>query len=234
MPFKKGLNNDSIMNEEKIKIQTTMVELLSYFGDDLMVVNAARVSYGKTKTSLDDKDIKLIKYLCDHKHTAPFRHPQLQFRIICPIYVERQILKHQVGISVNSISGRYVDFSDSYTKIKEWRKQSKSSKQGSEGLVENQKECSRIEHHLVEHCKLAYEQLLDQGVSKEQARTILPLNLNTTFIWTGSLLALIHLFNLRLKTDTQQETREIANQMLELVKNIEGEPFKYTLKTWDL
>jgi thymidylate synthase (FAD) len=67
------------------------VELISYFGDDLMVVNAARVSFGKSKNQLDDKDCKLISYLIEHKHTAPFRHPQLQFRITCPIYVERQL-----------------------------------------------------------------------------------------------------------------------------------------------
>ena len=120
------------------------VELLSHFGDDLMVVNAARVSYGKYKEAFGEKDIRLINYLVEHKHTAPFRHPQLQFRIPCPIYVERQLFKHQIGWSANSISGRYVDFSDSYTTIKEWRKQSKDSKQGSDGLVEEQATCCNI------------------------------------------------------------------------------------------
>src|SRR5688572_12845376 len=111
------------------------VELLSHFGDDLMVVNAARVSYGKNKTSLDEKDEKLIKYLYDHRHTSVFRHPQLQFRLTFPIFVERQIFKHQVGVSANSISGRYVDFSDEYYMIEEFRNQAKSSKQGSEGFL---------------------------------------------------------------------------------------------------
>lgn len=90
-----------------------MVEIIEVFGNDLMIVNAARVSFGKTKEAFDEKDEKLIKYLVEHKHVAPFRHPQLQFRITCPIYVERQLFKHQVGLSANSISGRYVDFSDS-------------------------------------------------------------------------------------------------------------------------
>jgi thymidylate synthase (FAD) len=210
------------------------VELLSHFGNDLMIVNAARVSYGKSKEEFDNKDEKLIKYLIEHKHIAPFRHPQLQFRINCPIYVERQLFKHQVGLSANSISGRYVDFSDSYTTITEWRKQSKSSKQGSEGLIDNQEEAKRIEHHIIEHCKLAYDNLLNLGVSKEQARTILPLNLNTTFIWTGSLLSFVHLWNLRLKPDTQVETKEVAQEMLELVKNIEGNPFKHTIESFKL
>jgi thymidylate synthase (FAD) len=208
-----------------------MVELIDYFGNDLMIVNAARVSFGKNKTIFDEKDSKLIDYLILHKHTAPFRHPQLQFRITCPIYVERQLFKHQVGLSANSISGRYVDFSDSYTTIKEWRKQSTSSKQGSEGLIEEQFAASEIEAGIIGYCKTAYQKLIELGVSKEQARTILPLNLNTTFIWTGSLLAFIHLFNLRLKPDTQKETKEIAQEMLSLVQNIEGNPFEQTIKS---
>jgi thymidylate synthase (FAD) len=211
-----------------------MVELLSHFGDDLMVVNAARVSFGKSKEILDKKDENLINYLVEHNHNAPFRHPQLQFRITCPIYVERQLFKHQVGLSANSISGRYVDFSDSYTKIKEWRKQSKSSKQGSEGFLDtfSQEVAYEIENEVIEKCKSAYRALLDLGVSKEQARTILPLNLNTSFIWTGSFLAFIHLWRLRTKSDTQHETRDIAEDMLKLVKEIEGNPFKHTLTAW--
>lgn len=209
------------------------VELLSHFGNDLMVVNVARTSFGKEKVEFDEKDERLIQYLVNHKHTSPFRHPQLQFRITCPIYVERQLFKHQVGLSANSISGRYVDFSDSYTKIKEWRKQSTDSKQGSEGVMTNQAMCSKIELDVIETCRYAYEKLLDLGVSKEQARTILPLNLNTTFVWTGSLLAFLHLFDLRLKPDAQQETREVAEQMLTCIKNIEGNPFKHTLKAFN-
>lgn len=142
-------------------------------------------------------------------------------------FVANGIVVHN---SANSISGRYVDFSDSYSNIKEWRKQSKSSKQGSEGLVEDQDLCRYLEDTVISTCKKTYEKLLDIGVSKEQARTILPLNLNTTFIWTGSLLAFKHLFDLRLKSDTQQETRMIAQKMQELVANIPGNPFEHTLK----
>lgn len=211
-----------------------MVELLSVFGNDLMVVNVARASYGKEIQTFSEKDEGLIKYLVNHKHTSPFRHPQLQFRITCPIYVERQLFKHQVGMSANSISGRYVDFSDSYTTIKEWRKQSTSSKQGSEGMMENQKWCSKLETHAINTCKGVYDDLIKAGCSKEQARTVLPLNLNTTFIWTGSLLSFLHFFNLRLKPDAQQETKMIAEVMLEKIKNIEGNPFKHTLTAFKL
>ena len=209
------------------------VQLLETFGNDLMVVNAARVSYGKKKEVFDLNDEKLIKYLVSHKHTSVFRHPQLQFRIVCPIYVERQLFKHQVGMSANSISGRYVDFSDTYTTIKEWRKQSTDSKQGSEGALENlQWLCTKIEKRVLNVSQKAYKELISIGVSKEQARSVLPLNLNTQFIWTGSLLSFIHLFKLRLKNDAQQETREVVELMLDQIK--ENGSFKESLKAFEL
>lgn len=213
------------------------VELLDSFGSDLMVVNAARVSYGKESSSFSERDKGLINYLVSHNHIAPFFHPQLQFRITCPIYVERQIFKTSVGVNINSISGRYVDFSDSYTTINDWRKQSNVSKQGSDGLIEHQETASEIENTVIEHCREAYQQLLSLGVSKEQARSILPLNLNTTFIWTGSFYALMRLAGLRIKPDAQKETRIIVEQMIEHVRNIEKEPFQYSLlafsKNWE-
>jgi thymidylate synthase (FAD) len=212
------------------------VELLSHWGDDLMVVNAARVSFGKNKKILDEKDEKLIRYLKEHKHTSVFRHPQLQFRITCPIFVERQLFKHQVGLSANSISGRYVDFSDSYFVFEngEWREQAKNSKQGSDGVIpdELQDKCTRIQDHVILTCGNAYVKLLELGVSKEQARVVLPLSLNTTFIWTGSLLAFLHMWELRLKPDAQKETREIAEKMLKCIKEIPDNPFKFTLEAF--
>lgn len=213
----------------------TKIELLSHWGSDLTFCNAARVSYNKEASNYtEEQNAKLIKYLVEHKHTSVFRHAQLQFRITCPIYVARQLEKHQVGLSLNSISGRYVDFSDSYTLIKEWRRQSKSSKQGSEGILEpaEQDLANKIQEDVINYCKFRYEQLLELGVAKEQARTILPLNLNTTFIWTGSFLAFMHLFNLRLKPDAQQETREVVAKMLELVNSLENSPFANSLKAF--
>ena len=197
------------------------VELLEIFGNDIMVVNAARVSYGKDATHYTSMENKsLINYLASHGHTSPFRHPQLQYRITCPIYVERQLFKHQVGLSANSISGRYVDFSDTYTKVNVWRKQSKSSKQGSEGMLftDVAEKAKFIEDQMIDHAKRAYHTLIELGVSKEQARTILPLNLNTTFIWTGSLYAYINMFKQRIDRHAQAETREIAMEMLHQLK----------------
>ena len=213
------------------------IDILSHFGSDLMVANTARVSYAKEASNYtQEQNAKLINFLVIHKHTSVFRHPQLQFRIECPIYVERQLHKHQVGVSVNSVSVRYVDFSDSYYMIPlgNWRKQSKDSKQGSDGLVEDQETCDAIQDTVIRQCKQSYEHLLNLGVSKEQARSILPLSLNTTFIWTGSFLAFIHMCNLRLKEDTQKETRDVVEKMLDLVKNIEGNPFKEIIKAFKL
>jgi thymidylate synthase (FAD) len=209
-------------------------ELLSYFGDDLMVVNAARVSYGKSKNFLDDKDEKLIKFLVKHGHTSPFRHPQLQFRIQCPIFVERQLFKHQVGLTANSISGRYVDFSDEYWTPQYLRKQSKDSKQGSDGFVEEKQNAELVQkiENLIENCKILYKEMEDAGVAKEQCRIILPLCLQTQFVWTGSLAAFLHLWRLRLKPDAQQETRDISQMMLDEIKKIPDQPFRLTLEAF--
>lgn len=211
-------------------------ELLNYFGDDLMVVNAARVSYGKNKDILDDKDARLIKFLVDHGHTSPFRHPQLQFRIQCPIFVERQLFKHQVGLTANSISGRYVDFSDEYWIPDQLRLQSKDSKQGSSGDMspeDNRQFITRI-NCFIAQCKELYDDMVIAGVAKEQCRVILPLCLETQFMWTGSLAAFIHLWKLRLKLDAQKETRDVVQMMLDSVRSIEGNPFKLTLDAFGL
>jgi len=209
-------------------------ELIGYVGDDLMVVNAARVSYGKSKNYLDQKDEKLIRFLVDHGHTSPFRHPQLQFRISCPIFVERQLFKHQVGLTANSISGRYVDFSDEYWVPNQLRLQSKDSKQGSSGdlnVSENQYFTERMKC-LVAQCKELYDDMVIAGVAKEQCRMVLPMCLETQFVWTGSLAAFLHLWRLRLKPDAQKETRDLVADMLSLVKAIPDSPFRMTLEAF--
>ena len=211
-------------------------EILSHFGSDLMVANIARVSYDKETLEFGEKDAKLLKYLAEHKHTTPFRHPQLQFRIECPIFVERQLFTHQIGWARNSISGRYIDFSVSYWLPEKLRFQSKSSKQGS---AEDIPEVSNAYflHRMSEVIKLAkevYDEMSEFGVAKEQCRIHLPLALETKFIWTGSFQAFVHLCNLRLKPDAQKETRDLVSEMLNLVKNIEGNPFQYTLEAFNL
>ena len=211
------------------------VELLETFGNDAMVTLAARVSFDKLSNDYtEEQNNKLLSYLARHNHWSPFSHPRLQFRLQIPIYVERQIIKTQVGVEYNSISGRYVDFSDTYTFIKDWRKQSKDSKQGSaESLsYEEQEVCNIIEYNIYQTCKQAYNDLIKLGVSKEQARTVLPLNLNTTMVWTGSLYSFIRLCKQRLKLDAQQETRIVIQEMLDQVK--QKGVFNESLKVFEL
>jgi thymidylate synthase (FAD) len=145
-------------------------------------------------------------------------------------FVANGIVVHN---SANSISGRYVDFSDKYFTFNKLRKQSKSSKQGSEGELIRPDLLQKIQSH-VESSASLYKELCEAGCAKEQSRAILPLCLETQFIWTGSFLAFIHFWNLRLKPDTQEETREIAAEMLRLVKNIEGNPFQHSLTAFGL
>jgi thymidylate synthase (FAD) len=217
------------------------VELLDTFGDDLRVCDAARVSFKKLALNFSpQQNNKLLLFLAKEGHVAPFYHPKLTYRISCPIYVERQITKTSIGvdlgkeldIDINSVSGRYVDFSDTYTKIEDWRKQSTSSKQGSEGLIDDPLQAREIENNVIEYCKQAYQQLITLGVSKEQARTVLPLNLNTEFMWTGSLYALIRLCQLRLAKDAQIETANVVKKMLSQAK--ESQKFGMSLKAFNL
>lgn len=209
------------------------VELIDYMGNDHMVINAARVSYAKEIADYsEEQNIKLLNFLAAHNHWSPFSHPQLQFRITCPIYVERQLVKTEAGRVYNSISGRYVDFSDTYTTISEWRKQSKSSKQGSEGLVELQSHCSLIEEKVIETCMEAYQQLLNHGVAKEQARTVLPLSLNTTMIYTCSLYTFIRLYKQRTKPDAQKEINDLLQLMMKEV--VKCDSFQHSLKAFNL
>jgi thymidylate synthase (FAD) len=211
------------------------VELISVFGSDTMVVDTARVSYSKEASNYtEEQNEKLINFLSKHNHWSPFSHPKVQFRLQIPIYVERQLIKTQAGVEYNSVSGRYVDFSDTYTTIKEWRKQSKDSKQGSEGTFDNEinERLNLIQNEIISTCRIAYDSMIAAGVSKEQARTILPLNLNTTMIWTGSLYSFIRLCKQRLKKDAQQETREVVELMLQQVK--ENGSFEQSLKAFEL
>jgi thymidylate synthase (FAD) len=217
-------------------------ELIDFMGSDIKIANVARVSYDKEASNYPaSQNENLLEFLWEEGHVSPFRHAQLQFRLSCPIYVERQLRKHEIGVevnlpmenmSVNSISGRYVDFSDSYYTIETFRSQSKDSKQGSgEDLSKLYNVIANItQDEVIENAKTAYQKLLELGTSKEQARSVLPLSLETTFIWTMSFLAFMHLVKLRIKNDVQKETRDLVADMLEQVKNMPGNPFKKSLE----
>ena len=118
------------------------VKLIDSMGTDLSVVNAARVSFGKQKEEISEGDKKLIKYLAEHGHWSPFAHCSVQFHIKAPVFVARQLVKHQVGLSWNEISRRYVDTEVEFYEVDKWRGKPIDKKQGSDGEVEKQGSCS--------------------------------------------------------------------------------------------
>jgi len=184
------------------------VELIDKMGSDLTVVNAARVSYGKNKEVMDASDEKLIKYLAKHNHWSPFAHCTLQFRIKAPVFVARQLVKHQVGLSWNEISRRYVDYEPEFHTPEVWRGRPEDSKQGSSGEVQTDEE---YYNRYINGCKVYYNLLLNEGVAPEMARMVLPQSMMTEWYWTGTLYAFARVCDLRCAKDTQLETQEIAN-----------------------
>ena len=199
------------------------VEVLDKLGNDLSVVNSARVSFGKRKETWDKSDERLVTFLAKHKHFSPFRHLQVQFHIKAPEFVMRQWYKHVVGIETtssivtkdhawNEISGRYVPVEEFY--IPEiWRKQSKDNKQASEGElteVQNSRAIHAYNTALTTTMNM-YERLVkDYGVAKEQARVILPLSQYTEVYWTASFQAIMNFIELRDEPTAQYEIQQYA------------------------
>ena len=199
------------------------VELIDRMGTDLSVVNAARVSYAKTKEVFDDKDEKLIKYLATHEHWSPFAHASMQFRIKAPIFVARQLVKHQVGLVWNEVSRRYVDDTPEFYVPESWRGRPKNSKQGSDGVVHTDEE---YYNRYLNGCKVYYSLLLNEGVAPEQARMVLPQSTMTEWYWSGTVYAFARVCNLRCKSDTQKETQDVAN----VIDKLADEAFPYCWK----
>lgn len=188
------------------------VELLDYMGDDLDVVNAARVSFAKFKEEMDAADEKLIGYLAREDHWSPFAHTSLKFRVRAPIFVARQLAKHQVGAAWNEESRRYIDDAPEFYYPKEWRGRAKNVKQGSgETMHPGDGFLADSTYETAMHDALkAYQSLLKRGVAPEMARSVLPQSTYTTWIWTGSLFFFYRVCRLRLDPHAQAETREIA------------------------
>ena len=185
------------------------VDFIDKMGSDLSVVNAARVSFAKVKKDLDAKDDKLIKYLAHWGHWSPFAHATMSFRIKAPIFVARQLVKHQVGLSWNEVSRRYVDDQPEFYMIDEWRSRpDKSIKQGSGDRV-----IKYDINHAVNIAKETYNDMLEEGIAPEMARMILPQNMMTEWIWSGTLYAFARVCNLRLDGHAQEETRFIAEEI---------------------
>ena len=191
------------------------VELIDHMGSDASVVNAARVSFGKRIKEMSEGDTKLIKYLAKHNHWSPFGHASLQFRIKAPIFVARQLVKHQVGLTWNEISRRYVDYEPEFYEVDKWRGRPVDKKQGSsEENIEwiNRSIRTSALQDQVENVALAnYNLMIGAGVAPEQARMILPQSMMTEWYWSGTLYAFARVCNLRCAEDAQYETRIVAN-----------------------
>ena len=196
------------------------VEIVDVMGSDLTVVNAARVSFDKHHEFLEGGDEKLIEYLARHGHWTPFGHPQVQFRISAPIFIARQLVKHQVGLVWNEISRRYVDYSPTFEIPSVWRERAKNRKQGSgDGLIQlTEDELAEINYIQRASSKM-YDHLISKGIAPEQARAILPQDMVTEWYWTGSLAAFARVCKLRTSEDSQDETREVAKLISEKMKD---------------
>ena len=194
------------------------VVLVDKMGSDLSVVNAARVSFAKKHEAFKEpSDTRLIQYLARHGHWTPFGHCTLSFHITAPIFVARQLVKHQVGLVWNEVSRRYVDGKPEYWMPEHWRKRAEDKKQGSsdeyvDWLSGEERTSTRV-YHVSKLAVHTYETLIGAGVAPEQARMVLPQSTLTEWYWTGTLYAFSRVCNLRCKPDTQLETQTIANEI---------------------
>ena len=206
------------------------VTYIDHMGSDLSVVNAARVSFGKKSKSLGevgigddpimvpvlhDTDVRLIRYLAKHNHKSPFNHAFATFHVKAPVFVARQLQKHEY-MPWNEISRRYVDEEPELYEAPIWRGRAEDKKQGSYGEVESNANVLYYNKNAL----MMYKQLLDEGVAPEQARMVLPQSMMTEWYWSGSLYAFAKMCGLRLKDDTQAETRKVAELIEDVMMDI--------------
>jgi thymidylate synthase (FAD) len=221
------------MNKKINLLDHGFVDLVDYMGDDLTVVNAARVSFNKESDwdsdpnwtgyrehKLSEKDQKLISYLAKHKHWTPFAHPQITLRIKAPIFIRTQLFKHKVGFVENEVSRRYVsDTPEIY--CPQWRsKPTNGAKQGSEDFVSAElvnsynNDWEKIAKPALE----VYHKLIAEGVAPEQARSVLPQGTYTEWWWTGSLSAYARVYAQRIDPHAQWEVRQYAQAIYDIIQ----------------
>ncbi len=207
------------------------VEYVKHSGDDLTVVNAARVSFGSEKDELDDKDIKLINYLMSHGHTSPFEHCNITFRFVVPLFIRSQHHRHRTW-SYNEISRRYTSVDLQFYEPEKFRTQHKSNRQASSdelidpNLSDHSSRLIPVPPYLASQAvryhhqkSLAlYEKLVDNGVCREQARGILPQNLYTQYYGTADLHNLLKFVSLRVHEGAQWEIQRVARSCLEIAE----------------
>ena len=195
------------------------VELLDYMGDDLTVTNVARVSFNKWKEEFDSKDERLINYLAEHEHTSPFRHNSIQIRCKAPIFLARQLMKHQVGLSWNEISRRYVDSDIEFFEPEEWRSRPKDGiKQGSGDVSPDSQALMFHYKQLIKECLKYTDQFKKSDIAPEMIRMMYPQSMLTDWVWTGSLQAFYHVYRLRSGEGSQKEAQVFAKKLEEVIE----------------
>ena len=206
------------------------VEYVSHMGTDLSVVNAARVSFGKEKEEINEKDIKLINYLMAHNHSSPFEHCAFTFKFTVPLFIRSQHHRHRTW-AYNEISRRYTSVDIQLYEPKEFRTQHESNRQASKnklinpildynraGLPVSALASEMVKAHHKECIKL-FESLLHNGVCREQARGVLPQNLYTHYFGTVSLHNLLKFISLRVHDGAQWEIQQVAKACLEIARH---------------
>lgn len=211
-----------------VKYTPMEVQYVDHMGSDVNVVNAARVSFAKEVTEFDlKKDSNLINYLAKHNHWSPLAHTSISIRVKAPIFMARQFVKHQIGMVWNEESRRYIDMEPEFYEPSEWRGRPNNAKQGSgqevilkESLFAGDFEDIPEAYSFHDYCQYSlnlYNWMLMKNVAPEQARMVLPQNVMTNWVWTGSLVAFARVCKLRLDSHAQKEAQELAQKIYEVV-----------------
>lgn len=202
-----------------MKLVKQEVQLIDSAGGDLSVVNSARVSFAKEISELESKDGKLINYLAKHRHDTPFRHNFIQLKCKVPLFLARQLMKHQAGLTWNEESRRYIDSEPEFYDVTEWRtRPNKSIKQGSAGVHDDNSTLVSLNESFINTSLSVYTHMLDSNVAPEMARMVLPQSMMVNFIWSGNLLAFFHVYGLRSGEGAQVEAKEFAELMREQIE----------------
>ena len=199
------------------------VTLINSMGTDQTVVDAARVSFAKkAENYTEDQNEKLIGYLARHNHWTPFGHAQATFHIEAPVFVARQLVKHQVGLVWNEVSRRYVDDTPRFFSPPSWRPRAPDKKQGSDkhDMIPDMRQAWKIYESAIHNISKTYAILLEMGIAPEQARMVLPQSMMTEWYWTGSLAAWSRVCRLRISDDAQAETEKVAQDISREMKHL--------------
>lgn len=197
------------------------VEYINHMGNDLAIVNAARVSFANADDSerTEEQNEKLIKYLAKHNHWTPFGHTSITVRMTSPIPIRTQCFKHKFGFVENEESRRYVSYTPEVF-TPEWRQAADNKKQGSGGELNklNSYDADKMYENTIKYSLDSYNRLLDLGVCEEQARFVLPQGAMVNWYWTGSLAAFARFYNQRTDTHAQKEIQDLAKMVGDIIK----------------